>query len=325
MNVHLLDPLTPEDQAALTSHLLPGIHITWGSELPADSYFQILVAGRPERKHLLASPDLQTIIIPWAGVPETTRQLMDEFPGLALHNLHHNAAPTAELALALLLAASKFILPFDQALRQGDWQARYQPSPAMLLAGKKSLILGFGEIGRRIARVCLALEMEVCAVRRHPEKQNPGLEQVKIYPPQDLHNLLGSCQVLIIALPLTPETEGLIGPDELDRLPHGSILVNIGRGPIVEQAALYRALVNGRLSAAGLDVWYNYPHTPEARLHTLPAEAPLHTLPNVVLSPHRGGDSRDTEALRMSHLAHLLNSAARGESLPNRVDLNLGY
>lgn len=325
MHVHLFDPLTPEIQKELTDQLLPGIHLTWGPELPENSHFQILVAGRPEKKHLLASPNLQTIIIPWAGVPELTRQLMGEFPGLAVHNLHHNAAPTAELALALLFSAAKFILPFDQALRQGDWRPRYQPSPAMLLAGKKCLVLGFGEIGRRIARVCAALEMEVYAVRRHPGKQVRGLEEVKIHPPQDLDHLLGSCQVLVIALPLTPETEGLIAQDELDRLPPGSILVNIGRGQIVEQEALYRALVNGRLLAAGLDVWYNYPHTPEARLHTLPADVPLYTLPNVVLSPHRGGASEDTETLRMRHLAYLLNSASRGEPIPNQVDSNLGY
>ena len=325
MNVHLLDPLDPEIQQVLTSQLLPGINLTWGPEPAQNSRFQILVAGRPQEKHLQASPVLQALIIPWAGVPATTRQLVGAYPGISIHNLHHNAAPTAELALALLLSAAKLIVPFDQALRRGDWRPRYQPSPAMLLAGKNCLILGIGEIGRRIAQVCLALDMQVCAVRRHPDKLIPGLEQVAIHPPEALHSQLEASQVLIIALPLTAETEGMIGQPELNRLPAGSILVNIGRGPIVEQNALYRALTSGKLSAAGLDVWYNYPRNPEERQHTMPAEAPLYTLSNVVLSPHRGGASLGTEMLRMSHLARLLNCAARGEMLPNRVDLELGY
>ena len=323
--VHYLDDLASQELAELTGQLDPGIQLNSGPEVPKQAQYQILVAGRPTKQQLSASPDLKTLIIPWAGVPEPTRQLAAEFPYLTVHNLHHNAAPTAELGLALLFSAAKFILPFDQALRRGDWQARYQPSPAMLLAGKNVLLLGLGAIGQRIARVCQALDMEVFAVRRNLGQDDPGLEHVRVYPPETLPDLLTDCQVLIIALPLTPETRGLIGADKLDRMPDGSILVNIGRGLIVDQAALYQSLVTGKLAAAGLDVWYNYPDTPESRLHTLPSDVPLYTLKNIVLSPHRGGDSRDIESLRMRHLADLLNSAARDEPIPNQVDLKLGY
>ena len=103
------------------------------------------------------------------------------------------------------------------------------------------------------------------------------------------------------------------------------MLVNIGRGLIVDQAALYAALRDGRLHSAGLDVWYNYPEDKEARSNTSPADFPFHELDNVVMSPHRGSDTPATEAARMPHLARLLNAAARGEPIPNRLDLIAGY
>ena len=131
--------------------------------------------------------------------------------------------------------------------------------------------------------------------------------------------------MLIIALPLTPETEGLIGEMELASLPRGAVLVNVGRGPIIDAEALFNSLSEGHLRGAGLDVWYNYPPDSESQAYTPPADFPFHELDNVVMSPHRGGGSEDTGTLRMIHLADLLNSAARGKPLPNRVDLEAGY
>ena len=108
-------------------------------------------------------------------------------------------------------------------------------------------------------------------------------------------------------------------------LPPGAELVNVGRGPIVDEAALYNALRNGTLHAAGLDVWYNYPADEAGRSHTLPSAYPFHELENVVMSPHRAGHSSETETLRMGHLMVLLNAAARGEPMPNRLDVRVGY
>jgi phosphoglycerate dehydrogenase-like enzyme len=103
------------------------------------------------------------------------------------------------------------------------------------------------------------------------------------------------------------------------------VLINIARGPIVDEAALYNALRGGSLYGAGLDVWYNYPADEQSRSHTAPSYHPFHELDNVVMSPHRAGGSDETERLRMAHLAELLNAAARGEPMPNRVNLQAGY
>ena len=323
LHAHLTYPPDDETLAYLRRQLDDGIEITVGEVVPETAV--ILIAGRPTEAQLRASPKLQALIVPWAGVPDPTRDLMADFPHITVHNLHHNAAPVAETALTLLLAAAKFTVPFDQSLRRDDWSIRYKrPSPSVLLAGKTALILGYGAIGQRIARLCRSLEMDVLATRRHVSQSSDDFAQ-EIHPSDALHELLPRTHVLIIGLPHTPETDGLIGAKELGLLQRPSLLVNIGRGPIVQQQALYEALRDGTLYAAGLDVWYNYPTDQSSRTHTPPADFPFHELDNVVLSPHRGGMTSETEQLRMAHTAALLNAAALGEAMPNQVNLQLGY
>jgi phosphoglycerate dehydrogenase-like enzyme len=164
--------------------------------------------------------------------------------------------------------------------------------------------------------------MRVLAIRRNPGTGDAG---IPVHPPDALHDLLPQADVLFLTLPLTEQTRGLIGAAELELLPQGAILVNVGRGPIVDQGALYHALESGKLHGAGLDVWYNYPPDEESKSDTPPADFPFHQLNNVVMSPHRGGHTEETGYLRMIHLAESLNAAARGEPIPNAVDLQAGY
>lgn len=322
--VHLLRQSDPAALAHLRANLDAEVHLTLGPDLPAPADYHILVAGRPQREHLTASPNLCALIIPWAGLPETTGQLMRDFPHIAVHNLHYNAVPVAEMVVSLMLAAAKSVVPMDRALRAHDWTPRYRSNPSILLEGKTALILGYGAIGQRVAHLCRAFGMKVTAIRR--SVATPPLDTSdEIYPPDALHNLLPQADVLIICLPHTPETAGLIGEKELNLLPSSAVLVNVGRGPIVDEAALYHALREGTLHAAGLDVWYNYPADEAARSHTPPSAYPFHELDNVVMSPHRAGHFDEREMLRMTHLAALLNAAVRGEAMPNRVDLQAGY
>jgi phosphoglycerate dehydrogenase-like enzyme len=323
LNVHYTYPLADDIVSYLKNRLLPGIRFTAGPEpVPADVH--ILVAGRPTREELATSSLLHSLIVPWAGIPAETQALLASFPDLALHNLHHNAQPVAELAMALLLAAAKYVVPFDRLLRGHDWTPRYQrPSPVVLLAGKSALILGYGAIGRLVAGMCLAFGMQVRATRRTRQVEEEN--GVAIHPAEALDDLLPETDALMICLPHTPETDGLIGAHRLARLPARAVLVNIGRGAIVDQQALYVALRDGTILAAGLDVWYNYPADSESRGATPVADYPFWELDNVVMSPHRAGTTQDTDRLRMAHLAELLNAAARGETMPNRVDLRQGY
>lgn len=322
LRVHLLDMPYEAEVEPLRELLHADIALSDGPELPAE--VEVLVAGRPARAQLQACPRLRVLIVPWAGVPDTTRELLRDFPHIAVHNLHHNAAATAEMALALLLAAAKHVLPIDRQFRRHDWTPRYERAQSLLLAAHTALVLGYGQIGRRVARACAALDMTVLATRRRqilPEV----LDGVEVHAPGDLPQLLPRAHAVLVTLPLTPDTRGLIGARELAALPPGAIVVNVGRGPVIDEAALYHALRDRRVAAAGLDVWYEYPVEAAARTHTPPAHWPFHELDNVVMSPHRAGDAQGNEAARLAALAELLNAAARGLALPNAVDVLAGY
>jgi phosphoglycerate dehydrogenase-like enzyme len=325
LHVHIQYPPEQNLLPAFRASLSASIQLTTGPGMPEQPQYHVLVEGRPQRTFLEASPNLHTLVVPWAGISEETRQLLREFPQISVYNLHHNASATAETAAALLMAAAKFTIPFDRTLRSHDWTPRYEPTQALLLVGKTALILGFGHIGQRIGRVCDALGMQVLGVRRSsgavPDLSYPA----EVFSADALPELLPRSQVLIIALPGTPETRGLVGEQQLRMLPDRALLVNIGRGDIVDQDALFSALKERRLAGAGLDVWWTYPADEQSRTNTPPAKQPFHTLDNVVMSPHRGGATRESEKLRLEHLAVLLNKAAHGEEIPNQVNLEAGY
>jgi phosphoglycerate dehydrogenase-like enzyme len=325
VKVHLLQSYKPEWIEELRDRLDENIQVTTGAQIPSPPDYHILVSGRPNRDFLEASPNLHTVIIPWAGLPDGGAALLREFPHVSLHNLHHNAIATAETALALLFAAAKHTMHFDRKLRMHDWRRHHPVNPAILLDGKTVLVLGYGSVGQHVAKGCRGMGMQVLGVRRNPLK--PILEDWanEVHPLEAMHDLLPRANVLMITLPLTDETRGLIGERELSLLKKPTVLVNVGRGPIIDQGALYRALRDGVIHAAGLDVWYNYPAGKEARANTPPSDFPFHELENVVMSPHRGGGAMEIEEFRLTHLVNSLNAAARGGEIPNRVDLNLGY
>ncbi|MBT3239914.1 MAG: hypothetical protein HON98_04555 [Chloroflexi bacterium] len=309
----------------LKNHLDPEIEVITGTDIPSPADYEILVAGRPTKEQLEASPKLHSLIIPWAGLAVEASTIMVDYPEINIHNLHHNAVATGETAMMLMYTAAKQIIPIDQIFRNNDWRPRYQPNPARLLHGKNILILGFGSIGQYIGGVCHAMGMTVDAIRRNASKESSFDYPVNVYPPEDLHKLLPKSEVLMITVPLTEETRGLIGVKEIDLLPKNSILINVGRALVVDPEALYNALKSKKLHSAGIDVWYNYPPDEESRANTPPADFPFHELENIVMSPHRGGGAVEIEQLRMKHLAALLNTASKGEVMQNKVDLTRGY
>jgi len=326
IDVHISFPPAESSLEILDALLDSQFRISTGENITHAEPLNYLVSGRPKRDEITGCPNLKALIIPFAGIPAQTQTLMQEFPNISVHNLHHNAVPVVENTLALLLAACKHLIPAHNALRENDWRPRYAPNPSMLLQNKTALLLGYGEIGSRLGRVLDALDMNILAIRNSIS----ALERDRfamIYPSGNLLELLPRADILVDTLPLTQQTEGMIGKKELSLLPKGAIVVNVGRGKVIDQHAFYDALKEGHLGAAAIDVWYQYPEDEESRADTMPAEVPFGELDNVVLSPHRAGGlhSEDTERLRMEHLAGLLNHAARNEPLPNRVDLKRGY
>lgn len=283
----------------------------------------VLIDGRPTEA-LLDAPRLRHVIVPWAGIPPEVRDGVLRRPHLRLYNSHYNAAFVAQHAVALLLACACRLVEADLALRRGDWRPRYDEAfTSVYLPGKTCLLVGYGAIGREAAKLLHGLGMRLTAVRRTPAPAgDPWLAAV--YTPSQLHAALADADAVLISLPQTPETEGLFDAEAFAAMKRGSLLVNVGRGAVIDPQALYRALTDGTLIAAGLDVWWRYPQSEAERSCTFPAEVPLHELPNVVLSPHRANAVDGEAEARLGDIAATLNAIARGK-VRNAVDPRRGY
>jgi phosphoglycerate dehydrogenase-like enzyme len=310
IRVHLGFSASEEFRRALAEHLPSSISLSEGDRYRDDT--EILVCGRPDRSQAIHLKNLRALIVPFTGIPPETLELARALPNVSLHNLHHNAEACAEMAIALLLAAAKRIVAADNHFRGQGWRARDE-APSLLLDGKTALIVGAGAIGRRIARRCEGIGMRPILVSR---RGGEGTESVA-----RLRSLLPVADALILALPSTRETDGLIAASEIALLKPTCVLVNVGRGSTVDEEALYEALSDGRIFGAGLDVWYAYPSRGSER----PSRFPFEELENVVMSPHRASDVYENDALRAEHLLELLQEAAEGRPMPNLVDKELGY
>ncbi len=323
MHIHFIEPLEDEAARLIAEKVDSSVRVTSGEVGPEASDYDILVAGVPERKHIETSKQLKAVVIPWAGLPVKTRDLMLQFPDIAVYNIHHNAAPTAESALTLMLAAARDLVDTDRKLRIGDWTPRYESDRPLLMENRTALILGYGAVGRRVGKACYGLGMEVHAVKTTVPKPSRGI--IKLHTPDELPSLLPVANVLFLCLPRTPETDGLIGAAQLASLPDDAIIVNVSRGAIIDEEALYEELRSGRLRA-GLDVWYMYPRDEASRDDQRPSEYPFGELTNVVMTPHMAGHCAGIEALRAMALSDLINSLVRDDGLiPEQVDVERGY
>ncbi|UCE24651.1 MAG: hydroxyacid dehydrogenase [Candidatus Zixiibacteriota bacterium] len=321
LRVHLSGSQKADFLDCLKAALTPEIVLTSGEDLPDPAEYEVLVCGVPDQKSIEASSNLKHLIIPWAGLPRKTRDLMVNYPHLTVHNIHHNALPVAEMAVTMMMALAKNLAKIDSAMRKHDWSLRYESGIIRLLAGKRALILGYGAVGKQIAVRCLALGMKVSAVGRRGKEAEDGVE---LHPSSRLETLLPEADLLFLSLPLTEQTKGMIGERQLALLPVGAALINVSRGGIVDEQALYRSLRSGRIMA-GLDVWYNYPGGEMPRSTTPPSKYPFHELPNVIMTPHLAGHSDRTEQLRAEELARVLRVALEQGVPPNRVELARGY
>ncbi len=186
------------------------------------------------------------------------------------------AQEVAEHAIALLASAAKNVVTHTLAVREG----KFDRSPTNLsLRGRVLGILGFGNVGRAVGDIGRALGMSIFAINRTGRTE----ERVDfIGTAKDLHRLLRKADFLVICLPLTKSTEGLIGKEELEAMKRDAVLVNVGRARVVQEGALFEHLKANPAFRAAFDVWWTYPKGLEGRLFSLP----FHELENFVMTPH---------------------------------------
>lgn len=214
---------------------------------------------------------------------------------------------TAAGALALMLAASRHMVAMDRLTREGRWDDR-QNHRGQEIYGKTLGIVGPGRIGSELARLVQPFRMDILAYSPRLDGARAARMGARAVP---LERLLADSDFVAICAPLTAETAGMIGAEEIARMRRNAVLVNVGRGPIVDQAALAEALRARRIAAAGLDVFKTQP---------LPADDPLCGIENAVLSPHAVCDTYELRRDVLSRIAAALSGFAAGRMPENIVN-----
>jgi D-3-phosphoglycerate dehydrogenase len=218
-----------------------------------------------------------------------------------------NSPSVAEQAMFMMLVLAKRAAEMHSIVKDGNWSHRLGKLPYDLF-GKTVLIVGFGRIGTRTAKRCLAMEMNVLVY--DPYKPAADVRSAGCEPVTDLDAALPRADFVSIHCPKSPETVGMFDAARLSRMKPTAYLINTARGGIVEEKALYKALVSGRLAGAGLDVFEQEPP---------PMGHSLFELPNVIMAPHVAGVTREAVDRMSEQTARNILSALDGEPIRQNV------
>lgn len=224
--------------------------------------------------------------------------------------------PISEHILAFLLAFARGLHQAVRAQERREWRPgrEYLRDGVLELAGKTMLLIGTGAIGERTAEIASALGVRVLGVRRDPSISVPAVEAV--FGPNKLLDLLPESDFVVLTVPLTHETRGMIGEQELQAMKSTAYIVNIGRGGTIQENALVRALQEGWIAGAGLDVFETEP---------LPDDSPLWEMDNVIITSHYSGLTPRYHERALAIFLDNLRRYRGGEPLRNVVDKQLGY
>jgi len=274
----------------------------------ADALAELLAGAHPALRWVHATSAGAGELVRRAGLD---RDALDRVVVTTSSGVH--AVPLAEFAVLGLLAIAKDLPGLAAAQRARSWPTVRQPLRE--LRGQTLVLVGLGEIGREVARLGKALGMRTVGVRRRPGSAPPPFTD-QVHGADRLPELAGRADAMVVSLPLTGETAGLLDRATIERLPPGCIFVNVGRGGVVDEAALLDALRERRIAGAVLDVFATEP---------LPPGSPFWTLPNVLVSPHGAAlsehENRRIVELFVANLRRFLD----GEPLANRVEPGVWY
>src|SRR5258708_12879734 len=274
-----------------------------------------IVVGHIWRSDFPEAPRLRLLQAATAGID------MIDLPslpcGIALCNVFGHEPAIAEYVFATMLVLNVRLFDTVAAFGGGSWAGdqRAGGTPHGEIFGKTIGVVGYGRIGREVAKRAVGFGCKVIAANRSPVADKGDASE--IYPLAELDRMLPQCDVVLIAAGLGPETKGLIDARRLSLMKPTALLINIGRAAIVDEEALYRALSGNRLGGAALDVWWHHwsPEQPERR----PSRFPFHELSNVLMTPHCSGFTEGTADRRWGELAGNLDRFVRGEAVINVV------
>jgi len=258
---------------------------------------------------------LRLFHVPGAGYDAVD---LSAIPGSAVVcNCFGHEQAIAEYVMAALLARHVPLADADQKLRQGNW-AYSSGSLARLhdeLAEKTIGLLGYGHIGKAIAMRAKAFEMKVHVANRSAVATSSIIDRA--FTLDKLHEFWASADFFVVSVPLAAETTGIVDAAAFAAMRATAVVVNVGRGPTIDERSLYDALKNGRIAGAIIDTWFNYP-TPE-QPNVVPSALPFHTLPNVVMTPHMSGWTLGTIRRRQQTMADNIRRRFDGRPCINIV------
>ena len=277
----------------------------------------VVLGWAVRRENFARAERLRWIQVTAAGVGGLLFPELVESPVIVTNGRGLHALSMAEHTLGVMLMFARKLHLARDAQRERRWTQRElwaDPSPFRRLAGSTLGIVGFGGIGRAIAERARPLGLEVLVVRRHPAA-DPAPADAQ-WGTERLAELIARADWLVLAAPLTAETRRLIGAAELGRMKPGAVLINLGRGGLVDEPALIAALDAGGLAGAALDVFEEEP---------LPAQSPLWSMPQVIATPHISGLDPLLWERGIHLFARNLRAYLEGRPLENVVDKRAGY
>lgn len=278
---------------------------------------EVVVTSRFPAASLRRARALRLVHAAGAGLDSIAGDALPE--GVRVANTFHHEDSIAEYVLASLILLRRRFVPQDRALRMGEWSSPVYDSALAqprTLSGSVVTLLGFGHIGKAAWRLLHHLGAEGIAITGSG-RVGAGEHGLRWAGTADrLEMALEQSDVVVVSIPLNPATRGLLGDRALQALGEQGLVVNVARGPVVDQQALFTALQSGRIAGAALDVWYRYPG---ADGQAEPADEPFHTLENVLMTPHSSGITTDTFHRRVLEIADNITRLAEGRDLKNTV------
>ena len=260
------------------------------------------------------APELRLLHLPGAGTDDIAFDTVP--PRAAVCNVFEHEIGIAEYVLSAMLQWVIGIPRMDAALRRGEWYGSHLSGPRHgELYGQTLGIVGYGRIGREVAARARAFGMNILACSRTPRVADGLVEHVK--PMEKLDDLLAKSDFVLLALPLDSSTAGLIGREQFAKMKPAAFIINVARGALIDEKALYDACRNRRIGGAAIDTWYRYPA--QGKVHSDPSSLPFRDLDNVIMTPHGSGWTEGLLPRRCRLIAQNLDRLARGEPLVNVV------
>lgn len=293
-----------EYQAYLEKHLNSSVTLT--SNKHEANY---LITGTFKAHEV--TDTLKGVIIPFTGHNGIDLNAMKTHD-LKLFNTTIHSRYVAEKALQLMLSLLGHVVYYHKNLEQGDWSKRNTPQrvPWVTLQHKTVGIYGFGRVGRLLMDYLKPFNTDVYVIDRG--KDYGSAKTVK-----NLTNLVQVSDIIVIAAPLTKETEGAFDKDVLEQM-HNKFLINVGRGKVINEYDLYQALKSKSLRGFASDVWYTYPKG-EGKVY--PSHYPIHEFDNVIMTPHCGGHTEESKEEMMAYVVETLHQIAQGDE-SRKLDLD---